>query len=55
MKVLIEIDGTPEEIAALANLTVLQGRRPLKGWFEKNYVPASEATKEDGERPKQWP
>ena len=55
MKVLIEINGTPEEIAALANMTVLQGRRPQKGWFDKNYVPASEATKEDGEKPKKWP
>ena len=55
MRVLIEIDGTPEEIAALANLTVLQGRRPLKGWSEKNYVPASEEQKEDGEKPKHWP
>ena len=55
MKVLIEINGTPEEIAALANLTVLQGRRPKKEWFDKNYVPASEATQEDGEKPKHWP
>lgn len=54
MKVLIEINGTPEGIAALVNLTVLTGRRPSKGWFDKNYVPASEATQEDGEKPKKW-
>ena len=54
VKVLIKINGTPEEIAALANLTVLQGQRPPKGWFEKNYVPASEEQKEDGEKPKHW-
>ena len=52
MKVIIEINGTPEEIAALA--AGLTERRPSKGWFDKNYVPASETTKEDGEKPKHW-
>lgn len=54
MKVTIDINGTPEEIAALVNLPELQGRRLSRGWFDKNYVPASEATKEDGEKPKHW-
>lgn len=52
VKVLIEINGTPEEIAALA--AGLTERRPSKGWFDKNYVPASEEQKEDGEKPKKW-
>lgn len=52
MKVTIDINGTPEEIAALA--AGLTERRLPKGWFEKNYIPASEAQKEDGEKPKHW-
>lgn len=51
MKVTIDINGTPEEIAALAAGLI---ERRLPEAISENYIPASEAQKEDGEKPKHW-
>lgn len=52
MKVTIDINGTPEEIAALAaGLT----ERRLPEAISENYIPASEDPEQDAERAEQWP
>lgn len=53
MRVTIILDGSAEEVAALADL--LQERRPPEGLFSENYISASEIQKQDAETAEHWP